>query len=106
MRFYKELYMSEECLKNKRKIRHKIRFQKPMRDIYLVVLSSDPHDQLEIFNSNLLIQKSVDEDVLVVAVTKGYAKALEFVEETLIRVYNETGNADIKSYILNREQEL
>ena len=40
-----------------------------------------------------------------VGITKGYEEALELVEQITKEVYNETKGADIRSYILNKEQE-
>ena len=41
-----------------------------------------------------------------VGITKGYEEALELVEQITKEVYNETKGADIRSYILNKEQEI
>ncbi len=40
-----------------------------------------------------------------VGIVKGYEDALELVEEIVKVVYNETKGADIRSYILRKEQE-
>ena len=38
-------------------------------------------------------------------IAKGFDEALEVLEEITKNVYNETRGADIRSYILNKEQE-
>ena len=40
-----------------------------------------------------------------VGIAKGFEEALEILEEIVQNVYNETKGADIRSYILNKEQE-
>ena len=45
------------------------------------------------------------EDFFVVGIAKGYEDAVELVEQIVQEVYNETKGADIRSYILKKEQE-
>ena len=45
------------------------------------------------------------DDFFVVGIAKGYEDAVEMVEEITQEVYNKTKGADIRSYILEREQE-
>ena len=40
-----------------------------------------------------------------VGIVRGYEAALELVEEIAGKVYEQTGAADIRSYLLEREQE-
>lgn len=75
-------------------------------DIYLITLSCNGNNQLEIWNSVLFLQPSFPQtEHFVVGITKGYEEALELVEQITKEVYNETKGADIRSYILNKEQE-
>ena len=41
----------------------------------------------------------------VVGIVRGYEAALELVEEIAGKVYEQTGAADIRTYLLEREQE-
>ncbi|MGN1166739.1 MAG: hypothetical protein ACI4S2_09985 [Lachnospiraceae bacterium] len=106
MKYYKYMYIQEGLEKKKEKIIYKLENGKPQFEIHLIILSVSGNNHLEIINSNLLLQKNYpQEDYFVVGITKGYDEALEMVEEIVREVYNETKGADIRSYILNKEQE-
>ena len=46
-----------------------------------------------------------NDDFFVVGIVRGYEAALELVEEIAGKVYEQTGAADIRTYLLEREQE-
>ena len=106
MRYYRYLYLSEGLKKKKDRIIAKLEKEKFQMDIYLITLSCNGNNQLEIWNSVLFLQPSFPQtDHFVVGITKGYEEALELVEQITKEVYNETKGAGIRSYILNKEQE-
>ncbi len=106
MRYYKYLYTGESLEKKKEKIISKLSREKLQAGIFLIVLSGEENNQLEILNSNLLLQKYYPQkDYLVVGIAKGFDEALEILEQIVQEVYNETKGAEIRSYILNKEQE-
>ncbi len=106
MRYYKGLYMSDSLQKKKEKIFRRLEKGKLQMDVYLVTLPENERNQLEIFNSNLLLQPDFPKkDYFIVGIIKGYDEAVELVEEITKEVYNETKGADIRSYILKKEQE-
>lgn len=106
MRYYKHLYLSEGLEKKKDKVMKKLEQKKFQMDIHLIVLSEDERNQLEIYHSLLFLQPSYpDRDYFVVGIAKGFDEAVDLVEEITQEVYNETRGADIRSYILKREQE-
>lgn len=106
MKYYKHLYLSEGLEKKKDKIIQKIEAGKILPGIFLVTLAPDEKNQLEIHRYILLLQPVFHrEELFVVGISKDYEGALELVEEITQEVYNKTKNADIRSYILDREQE-
>ncbi len=106
MKYYKHLYLSEDLEKKKDKVRKKLEQKKFQMDICLIVLAEDEKNQLEIYPSLLFLQPSYpDRDYFVVGIAKGMDEAVELVEEITQEVYNETKGADIRSYILKKEQE-
>lgn len=106
MRYYKHLYVAESLKKKKKKIISRLENRKYQLDIWLLVLPETENNQLEIMNPNLLLQKSYPRtEYFVVGIAKGFEEALEILEEIVQNVYNETRGADIRSYILNKEQE-
>ncbi|WP_346663698.1 hypothetical protein [uncultured Merdimonas sp.] len=106
MRYYRYLYLPERWEKKKKKIIDRLEKKKFQIPVYLILLPENDKNQLEILNSALLLQPSYpDRDLFVVGIAKGYEEALELVEEIAKEVYNETEGADIRSYILRKEQE-
>lgn len=106
MRFYKHLYIGEGLEKKIGKVKRKLEAGKLQQPLQLIVLAQNPQNHLEIFSSALLLQPSFPkEERFVVGITKSYEEALEYVEKLVQNVYNETMSTDIRSYILEKEQE-
>lgn len=104
MRFYRNLYVSEE-LENKRElILTRLKKGKYPITTYLLVLIEDGPNQLELFSTSLLHQKMIaDHDYFVVGIASGYFDAVYMVEDIAKEVYEKTGGLDIRSYIIERE---
>ena len=106
MRYYSHLYVGGGIEKKKEKIVRRLETGKLQPGIHLITLPETERTQLEIFNSNLLLQPDFPKiDYFIVGIVKGYEEAVELVEEITKEVYNETKGADIRSYILKKEQE-
>ena len=105
MRYYKHLYLADG-IKKKEKIIRKLEEKKLQMNIHIITLARNEKNQLEIYNSMILLQPDFPhDDFFVVGLAKGYEDAVEMVEEIAQEVYNKTKGADIRSYILEREQE-
>ncbi len=105
MRYYKHLYLAEG-IKKKKKIIRKLEENKLQMNIHIITLAQNEKNQLEIYHSMVLLQPNFPhDDFFVVGIAKGYEDAVEMVEEITQEVYNKTKGADIRSYILEREQE-
>lgn len=105
MRYYKHLYLAEG-IKKKEKIIRKLEEKKLQMNIHVITLARNEKNQLEIYNSMVFLQPDFPyDDFLVVGLAKGYEDAVEMVGEIAQEVYNKTKGADIRSYILEREQE-
>ena len=106
MRYYRHLYLVEGLEKKKDKIIRRLEEGRFLPGVYLVTLAEGEGRQLEICSSLLFLQPSFPRRQLFVAgLAKDYEDALELVEKITQEVYNETKGADIRSYILNKEQE-
>ena len=113
MRYYRRLYWGEDLKKKKEKIIRRLNTGKLQRDIYVLVLPEHGSNQLEahnepaeIYNAALFLQPDFpNDDFFVVGIVRGYEAALELVEEIAGKVYEQTGVADIRTYLLEREQE-
>ena len=105
MRYYKHVYLADG-IKKKEKIIRKLEEKKLQMNIHIITLARNEKNQLEIYNSMILLQPDFPhDDFFVVGLAKGYEDAVEMVEEIAREVYNKTKGADIRSYILEREQE-
>ena len=106
MKYYHELYMSEELISKKAEIIEKIQNDKWQMEKYLIVLAKNENNHLEFFNSVLLIQRSiVKDDLFVIGIANGELGAMELIEKITQQVYDETGGTDIRQYILHRQKE-
>ena len=106
MKYYKYLFMTESVEKKKDTIIRRLEERKLQSGIHILVLPESAKNQLEIYSSTMLLQPAFsNKDFFVVGIVKGYDAALELVEQILSDVYRETGGADIRSYILSKEQE-
>ena len=106
MRFYKYLYVQEQLEKKKDKIIDKLVQKKVLLSCHVFALSVNPKNQLDIYSSKYLFQPWFStEELFVIAIVKNHDDALEFVENLVKDVYNETKRTDIRSYILEKEQD-
>ena len=88
------------------KIINKLKQKKILVNCHVVALSSTEKNQLDIYSSKFLFQPGFPtEDLFVVAIVKSHEDAIEFVENLLKDVYNETKRTDMRSYILEKEQD-
>lgn len=106
MKYYYALYMDDYVKKNQRKIRNNIEKDKWQLETYMIALTKNEENHLEIFNSALLLQKTITkENLFIVGIACGYLEALELVEKITQEVYDMTSGVDIRNYILQKQQE-
>ncbi len=106
MKYYKDLYIGEKLEKKKEKIISRLERGKLQNDIHVIVLPRETSNQLEIYNAALFLQPDFpNDDFFIIGIVKGYDSAIELVEEITQEVYNSRKDANIRTYILEREQE-
>ena len=106
MKYYGALYLSDKLAHQKEELLKKLENNAFQFEKYLVVLAKGRQNHLEIFNSVLLMQKTISkEELFVVGIANGYGEALELVEKITQEVYDVTKGADIRNYILQKQQE-
>lgn len=104
MRFYRHLYCSDSLKKRKRKIIWKIRHNAGQISVYVITMSDQEEEQLEIFHSGQLLQKYYrTHPPYIIGIADGYQGALELTRGIAEEVYRKTGGLDIKSYLKGRE---
>lgn len=106
MKCYYALYLDDKLVHTKDKVLSKIENDEWQSEKYLITLTKNEKNHLEVFHSVLLLQKAISkEDLFIVGIASGYIEALELVEKITQEVYDETMGTDIRTYILRKEQE-
>ena len=106
MKYFKHLYISEPLEKKKAKILRKLDRKKLQKSVCLLTLPISKNNQLEIINSEILLQPSYpQEELFIVGIASDYDEVLEMVEGIVQEVLDSTGGLDIRNYILKKEQE-
>lgn len=104
--FYCDLYVSEYWQKKKAKIIKKLRVNRVPPQLYVVTLSQSSQNQLEFFSGILLRQHVFDHaDLFVIGIADGYDEALAIVRDITEQVYRVTGKADLRKYIIDRQEQ-
>lgn len=105
LNWYKNLYMGNTAKKKEKHIRRKVNAGKPAIGVYLITLAANPQNHLEIISAIQLQQKMIRERCpMIVGLAEGYEEALELIEKIAIEVYKETGEMDIRSWILKNQE--
>lgn len=106
MKFYYNLYLSEEYQNKKKRVIKKLEKMESPIDQYLIILVKEGENHLEIFNSILLKQNIYNQDELfVIGIADALFDAYAMVEKITQEVYNETGTTNIKDYLLKCQRE-
>lgn len=106
MKYYHNLYLSEGFQEKKNEIINKLEQKEVQLNKYLVVLSKNPKNQLDIFDSILLKQKIFEmNDLFIIGIADGYDGALEMIENLTQEVYDITKGTDIRNYVLEKQRQ-
>lgn len=106
MKYYYNLYWSEELVGKEREILTKLGQEKTQLNKYLIVLTENDANHLEFFDSVLLKQNLIKQkELFVVGIAEGYTGALEVVEKITQEVYDVTKGTDIRRYLLVTQKE-
>lgn len=99
MLFHKKLYVDEEISKHKRKTIKNLKHGKLMLGVYVITLSINPQDELDIVPSYVLMQKVYkDMELLVVGIASDRDNALKLLNTMTMDCLNETGNVSLRQY--------
>lgn len=104
MKWYRKLYLGENAKKAKYKVFGLIRKRRFQKDTFLIMLSHNPDNLLDIMSANYLLQpyfkkrKNI-KDIYVIGLAKGKDEALELVRTVIDEVYTQTGAFDIRGYL-------
>lgn len=103
LNWYKNLYVGNHAEKGLKKTIWRIDHGAGVVGYYLITLPVGEKNQLEIISPAYLQQKALRRICpAVVGIAKGYDEALQLVEEIVTEVYEQTGTAEIRSYLEER----
>jgi len=104
MKWHKNLWMGKDLDEKLWKIKWKINHNVGQLNIYLLTIPTNPHNQLEIIHSAMLLFKHYPKkDLYIVGIAKGYEEALSLVCQITEQTLRETHTANIREYILKTE---
>lgn len=97
-----KLYLSESINEKKlNKIKRNIKQGRGRFDIYILSLSNNEHDQLDIFHNAMFKQKIYRKfDIRIVGLATSYDEALVVMQRILEDTMHETNTTDMKSFLL------
>lgn len=105
MKFYYNLYVSDELKGKEQEIIYKLKQDKVQLNKYLIVLTQNPKNHLEFYDSVLLLQKRRGkEHLFIVGIADGYEGALHLTASIVSEVYEATGDVQIRSYLLEQQR--
>ena len=105
MKYYHELYLDKYTSLAKNEILRKIKNAEWLIEIYVIVLSKNKKNHLEIYNAAHFLQEGWgQQEEMLVGLASGYNEALELVEKIVEEVYDNTKGTDIRNYILQKQQ--
>lgn len=104
MKYYHDLYLSKSLERKKEEIINKLEKNQWQLSKYLLVLSKNENNHLEFFDSVLLTQQLMPkEELFVIGIADSYVGAVDMVQQITEEVYANTGNTDIRNYLLSKE---
>ncbi len=103
MKWYRDLYCSENIKNDKKKIIHDIRHHKRQWNIYVITLARNHYDLLDIYHVNVLYQpyyKKRENEITIIGIAKGKEEAIQLVQTIVMDVYKKTGDCKVKEYVM------
>ncbi len=106
IRLYCDLYVSECWQEKKEKIIKRLVDNRLQPQVYVITLAQGEQNYLEFFSSVLLKQRIYKEtELFVVGIAAGYGEAVSMIKDMTERVYKETGDANVRQFIMMRQEE-
>lgn len=100
MQFMGSLYVGEKLSSTEYKIVEKVHKGKVVMNLYLLVISENPDNMLDIIPEKEIMQKHYPKEGLkVVGIADGKKEAIELVQRIIQESLVETGSADIRGFL-------
>ena len=99
MEWYPRLYVGK-TVNNPNKLIHKLKKHTKKADAYVITLSKNPYDQLEIMESGYLAQKYYKENPpYIIGIANHYDEAVDIVKQIAEEAFVAQGNCCLKEYL-------
>lgn len=106
MKWYKDLYLSDNMNISSKSVRFMVDHGIFIRPLYLIVLFDFPDGQLEILNAGTLkLPAFFHGEYQVIGAAKGYYHARNLIERIYADVYEKTGTCQVKDFFQNNFDE-
>ena len=104
MKWMKNLYVSPLMQRDVKKIMWKLNHGAGILGTYLIILSTNEKNQLDIINAAYMKQRYYRRrEIYVVGLADSYDDAIQLLMQIVEETYALTGGADVKSYLKQRE---
>lgn len=102
IRYHSKLYLSEGITKKKLdKIKKKLEKKPLFSGVFLIAVSVNPSDQLDIFASRLLVQSYYEKKPpYVIGIAESREEAVALVEQIVQECLEKRGDCALKEYLL------
>ena len=105
LRWYKDLYLGETVRGKEKKMMRRLEEGKPVPGIWLVTIASNEKNHLDLLPADFLLQSALRSRCpMIVGIAFTRAEALEILQRIVQEVYRETEDANIRAWLLKREQ--
>ena len=103
MKWYRKLYLGDNAKDEKYRIIGKVRTSKFQIDTYLITLSNNPNNLMDIYSAKFLLQPHfkkahILDDIYVIGIAKGRDEAFQVIEMIISEVYTKTGEFKLREY--------
>lgn len=103
MTFFENLYLGENIEPKVDQILKKLNTSKVIPDLFLITIATNPENMLDIIPEWELMQKGYPKDeIRVIGLASGKKEAIAVVQFILEETIQETGNADVRAYLMKR----
>lgn len=106
MKYYFNMYISEELVEKKAEILQKIENNQIQLNKYVIVLAKNEKNHLEFYDTALLRQDIFDKDSLfLIGLAEGHSGSAKMIEKITQEVLDESGGTDIRGYLLRKQKD-
>ncbi len=102
LKWHKNCFVGKN-VRDLERIQEKLENRRLVPGIYLLVLSENPRNIMEMFPAVTLLQRTAaDLCPEIIGIALGKEEAVSLAEEIIRQVYEETGDVQVKEYLKNR----